>query len=477
MLRNDFLWGGAVAANQLEGAWDADGKGVSTADCMTAGAVDRPREYTDGVLPGVYYPSHDAIDFYHRYPEDIALFAEMGFKAFRTSINWTRIFPEGDETEPNEAGLQFYDRLFDECRKYGIEPVVTISHYETPYALVKKYGSWTDRRLVDFYERYCRTIFTRYREKVRYWMTFNEINVLALKPEMAAGIRSDVKDPDHWQKILQAAHHEFLASAKAVKLCHEIIPGAKIGMMMLYPVTYAATCAPDDVMEKIRNMDLHYYFSDMQVRGYYSPKARKMQERLGVALAEEPGDAQILRDGCVDYIGFSYYMSSVAKAPTANGASTEDRIGGNMIEAIRNPYLEASDWGWQIDPVGLRISLNELYDRYQIPLFVVENGLGAVDEPVLTETGLAVHDHYRIDYLRRHIQEMKKAVEEDGVDLMGYTPWGVIDLVSAGTGEMKKRYGFIYVDRDDAGRGTLSRSRKDSFYWYQRVIQSNGEEL
>ena len=473
MLRKDFLWGGAVAANQLEGAWDADGKGVSTADCMTAGAADRAREYTDGVLPGVYYPSHDAIDFYHRYKEDIALFAEMGFRCFRTSIAWTRIFPEGDEAAPNEAGLAFYDALFDECLKHGIEPVVTISHYETPYALVKKYGSWTDRRVVEFFENYCRTIFTRYRGKVRYWMTFNEINVLALNPATAAGIRSSMEEPGHWQTVLQAAHHEFLASAKAVKLCHEIIPDAKIGMMMLYPVTYAATCAPEDAMERIRSMDLHYYFSDVQVRGAYSPKARRMQKRLGVKLAEEPGDAEILREGRVDYIGFSYYMSSLASADPKLA-----KTGANMITGIRNPYLEASDWGWQIDPVGLRISLNELYDRYQVPLFIVENGLGAVDVPETAEDGsVTVRDGYRIAYLRRHIEEMKKAVDEDGVDLMGYTPWGVIDLVSAGTGEMKKRYGFIYVDRDDEGRGTLARSRKDSFYWYQRVIASNGEEL
>ena len=469
MLRKDFLWGGAVAANQLEGAYDVDGKGISTADCMTAGALDKQREYTDGIVEGKYYPSHDAIDFYHRYKEDIALFAEMGFKCFRTSINWTRIFPNGDEEVPNEKGLEFYDNLFDECHKYGIEPVVTISHYETPYYLVEKYGSWTNRKLIDFYENYCRTIFERYKDKVKYWMTFNEINALALHPVLAAGIRKSKDDSDYYNTVLNAAHYQFLASAKAVKLAHEINPEMKVGMMMIYPETYADTCNPVDVVEKMKAMEIHYYFSDVQVRGYYSNKARKMQERLGVVLDEHEEDAEILKNGCVDYIGFSYYMSSVA-----SGDPSKQVMGGNILRSVKNPYLKASEWGWQIDPIGLRLALNELYDRYQKPLFIVENGLGAIDE--VAPDG-SIHDPYRIDYLRDHIKEFKKAVEEDGVDLMGYTPWGVIDLVSAGTGEMKKRYGFIYVDRDNEGNGTLERSRKDSFYWYKKVIASNGEDL
>lgn len=465
----NFLWGGAVAANQCEGAWNVDGKGPSTADCMTGGSLHRKREYTKGIIEGKHYPSHTAIDFYHRYKEDIKLFAEMGFKCFRTSINWSRIFPTGDELIPNEAGLQFYDHVFDECLKYGIEPVVTISHYETPYGLVEKYGSWRNRKVIDFYLRYCETIFRRYREKVKYWMTFNEINCIAVLSEIAAGIRIEPEE-NKYQVVFQAAHHEFLASAKAVQTGHEINPDFKIGMMMLYPYAYPETCNPVDTVKAKETLDLHYIFSDVQVRGYYTNKAKKFFEKNRIEIRMEPGDEEILKAGTVDYIGFSYYMSIVASSQTEGKKTTE----GNILGGISNPYLKTSDWGWQIDPVGLRISLNELYDRYQIPLFLVENGLGAVD--TIKEDG-SIQDDYRIDYLRQHIQEMKKAIALDGVEVMGFTPWGCIDLVSASTGEMKKRYGFIYVDKDDQGQCSLKRLKKASFAWYQQVIKTNGEVL
>ena len=467
-LPEHFLWGGAVAANQLEGAWNVGGKGISTADCMTAGAVNKAREYTDGIIKGKYYPNHEGIDFYHHYKEDIALFAEMGFKCFRTSIAWTRIYPEGDEAEPNEEGLRFYDNVFDECLKYGIEPVVTISHYETPYGLVKKYGSWRSRQCIEFYLRFCTTIFRRYQNKVKYWMTFNEINCIALHPQMPTGIRVD-REENFNQVVFQAAHHQLVASAAAVKLGHEINPDFKIGMMMIYPLTYADTCNPEDAVLQMKAMDLHYYFSDVQVRGAYSSKAKKMLKEKNVELVTEPQDESILRQGTVDYIGFSYYMSSVASSDPKRQV-----VGGNMLKGIRNPYLKTTDWGWQIDPIGLRLSLNYLYDRYQKPLFIVENGLGAEDQ---IEADGHIHDSYRISYLRAHIEQLIKAVNEDGVDLIGYTPWGCIDLISAGTGEMKKRYGFIYVDRDNEGNGTLKRLKKDSFEWYRKVIQSNGETL
>lgn len=468
MLQENFLWGGAVAANQCEGAYLEDGKGISTADCFTAGAVDREREYTKGILSGKNYPSHEAIDFYHRYKEDVALFAEMGFKCFRTSINWTRIFPNGDELEPNEKGLSFYDNLFDECLKYGMEPVVTISHYETPYHLVETIGSWRSREMIQHYLRFCETIFKRYRNKVKYWMTFNEINVIVLKPEIAAGIQLQ-EGEDFYQTIYQAAHHIFVASAKAVTLGHVINPNFQIGMMMLYPTFYGESAHPLDQLKCMEAIDVHYLFSDVQARGYYSNKAKKFLEHKGVVLRQEPEDAATLKDGTVDYIGFSYYNSNVA-----SHKMNENTTAGNMLHTIKNPYLEASEWGWSVDPVGLRLALNYLYDRYQIPLFVVENGLGAVDN--VEEDG-SIHDSYRISYLREHIEQIKLAVEEDGVELMGYTPWGCIDLVSAGTGEMKKRYGFIYVDKDNEGNGTLRRSKKDSFAWYQKVIASNGEDL
>ena len=463
-MRDDFLWGGAVAANQCEGAWDEDGKGISTMDCFTAGSETKLREYTKGIKEGAYYPNHSAIDFYHQYKEDIKMFAEMGFKAFRLSIAWSRIFPNGDEKTPNEAGLEFYDRVFDECLKYGIEPVVTISHYETPYYLVTQYGSWVNRRMIEFYMNFCEVIFNRYKDKVKYWMTFNEINTMLINQQYGAGIRGCSGN-----EKFNAIHHMLIASAKAVKLGHEINSDFKIGAMILYPITYANTCNPLDNLKKMEEMDNHYYFSDIQVRGYYSNKAKKYLERNHIDIHIEDGDADVLRTGTVDYIGFSYYMSNVASAD-----KNLEMTGGNMMNTVKNPYLTETNWGWQIDPVGLRLSLNELYDRYQLPLFIVENGLGAVDIP--DENG-EIHDTYRIDYLREHIKQIKIAEECDGVDVIGYTMWGCIDLVSAGTGQMKKRYGLIYVDRDDEGNGTLKRSRKDSFYWYKKVIQTNRDDL
>lgn len=466
-LQDGFLWGGAVAANQCEGAYSEGGKGLSTSDVMSAGSRSKQREITDGVIEGVNYPSHEAIDFYHRYKEDIKMFAEMGFKCFRLSINWTRIFPEGDETEANEAGLKFYDDVFDECLKYGIEPVVTISHYETPYGLVKKYGSWRNRQCIDFFVNYCETIFKRYKNKVKYWMTFNEINCIALMPFIPAGIIIE-EGENKAQVSYQAAHHQFVASAKAVKLGHEINPDFQIGMMLLYPLAYPQTCNPLDSLATMKMLDSQYYFSDVQVKGSYTRKAKKFLKSLNVEITMEEGDEEILKAGCVDYIGFSYYMSMVATSGTGEMSM------GNMMAGVKNPYLEASAWGWQIDPVGLRLSLNNLYDRYQKPLFIVENGLGAVDK--ISEDG-KIHDDYRIDYLRKHIEQMQLAVDEDGVELMGFTPWGCIDLVSASTGEMEKRYGFIYVDKDNDGKGTLNRMKKDSFDWYKEVIASNGEIL
>ncbi|MBQ9840079.1 MAG: 6-phospho-beta-glucosidase [Erysipelotrichaceae bacterium] len=464
--KEGFLWGGAVAANQCEGAYNVGGKGLSTADCLTAGSLHKKRVYTDGVVEGEYYPNHNGIDFYHRYKEDIALFAEMGFKCFRTSIAWSRIFPNGDELEPNEEGLQFYDNLFDECLKYGIEPVVTLSHYETPYGLVKKYGSWRNRKMTEFFERYATTVFERYKNKVKYWLTFNEINSVLIFPHIPTGIR--LQENENQEEVCyQAAHYQMVASAKAVMAGHSINPNFKIGMMMIFPATYALTCQPQDQIALMEAMDKQYLFSDVQVRGYYTSKIKKYFERKGLQLDITKEDEEVLKNGCVDYIGFSYYDSHTASA-------TEKSEGSGNFFGGKNPYLQASEWGWTIDAVGLRLALNQLYDRYQVPLFIVENGLGAID--TIGEDGM-IHDHYRIDYLKKHIEQMAIAINEDGVDLMGYTPWGCVDLISMSTGEIKKRYGFIYVDCDIHGNGTLNRSRKESFYWYQQVIQTNGENL
>lgn len=473
-LPKDFLWGGAVAAHQLEGAWNEDGKGPSIADVMTGGSHGVLRRITDGVLPGEFYPNHHAIDFYHTFREDIAMLAEMGFKCFRTSIAWTRIFPRGDEETPNEAGLKFYDQLFDELLRYGIEPVVTLSHFEMPYHLAKEYGGWMDRRLVDFFVRYAETVMRRYRDKVKYWMTFNEINNQSnTSSDIYGWTCSGVRFSRYENKeaaMYQAAHHEFLAAALTVKKGHEINPEFRIGCMCAFVPFYPYSCNPDDVMTAAECMHERFYFSDVHVRGHYPAYARKMWERAGCRLQMEPDDERILAEGKADYLGFSYYMSNAVRADVIR--DTSEASDGSSANSVPNPYVKASDWGWQIDPVGLRYSLTTLYERYEIPLFIVENGFGAID--VLEEGGVC-HDDYRIAYLEAHIREMKKAVEEDGVVLMGYTPWGCIDLVSFNTGEMKKRYGFIYVDRNNDGSGTGKRYRKDSFYWYRDVITRNGQ--
>ena len=474
--RKDFLWGGATAANQYEGAWDTDGKGPSVSDMCTNGSHTTPKRITREFEEGTLYPSREATDFYHHYEEDIALFAEMGFKTFRMSIAWTRIFPTGMEDKPNEAGLAFYDRVFDECRKHGIEPLVTISHYEMPYALVDKYNGWEGRECIQYYLNYCEAIFERYQNKVKYWLTFNEINAgtMPLGNALSLGTikgysGSMMAIPDNPQIRFQGLHHQFVASAKAVKLAHEKYPQFKMGNMSLFATMYPLTCNPDDIVQTQKQMQMTNWFcSDIQVRGEYPYYTDRYFEENHINVKKEPGDDEILKEGTVDFYTFSYYMSNCIAANTSN-----EQTSGNLMGGVKNPYLKASDWGWQIDPKGLRYTLNEIYGRYQIPLMVVENGLGAYDR--LEEDG-SIHDSYRIDYMREHILQMKEAVK-DGVDLMGYTPWGCIDLVSASTGEMAKRYGFIYVDKYDDGTGTLDRRKKDSFDWYKKVIETNGEAL
>lgn len=474
--KKDFLWGGATAANQFEGAWDVDGKGIAVPDLCTNGTHTTPKRVTRTIEEGTLYPSHEAIDFYHHYKEDIALFAEMGFKTFRLSIAWTRIFPTGMEKEPNEKGLEFYDNVFDECKKYGIEPLVTISHYEMPYALAMECKGWSGRDCVDYYMNYCEAIFERYKDKVKYWLTFNEINVgtVSLGNVLSLGIINEgtedfMNQVDDPQLRFQGLHHQFIASAKAVKLAHEKYPQFLIGNMIAYNSTYPYSCNPDDVLLAMKTEQMFDWFcSDVQVRGEYPYFADRFFEENGIQIKMEPGDKEILKEGTVDFYTFSYYMSS-----TASSDPELNKTGGNLLGGVKNPYLEASDWGWQIDPKGLRYTLNQIYARYQIPLMVVENGLGAFDK--IEEDG-SIQDEYRIDYLRKHIEQMEEAVA-DGVNLWGYTPWGCIDLVSASTGEMAKRYGFIYVEKYDDGTGTLARRKKKSFDWYKKVIASNGKDL
>lgn len=485
----DFLWGIATAANQIEGAYDEDGKGLSIADVMTNGTYENGRRMTytmpDGshggstvltnykeipevatieCLEGNFYPSHEAIDYYHRYKEDIALLAEMGINCFRMSINWTRIFPHGDETEPNEAGLAFYDKVFDECKKYGIEPVVTLSHYETPLYLVNEMGGWVDRRCVGYFAHYYETVFKRYKGKVKYWLTFNEINLVNSQPAFTGVITTDP------QKRAQAVHNELVASAMAVKLAHEIDPDMMVGMMTAYSAMYAYSCNPEDQLLLMHKFHERHLYSDVQCRGEYPSYMKKKYEREGIKIQMEPGDEEILKNNTVDFIGFSYYNSETV----TSDESLKNNDSNNCYTQVTNPYVKMTEWGCPLDGTGLRIVLNQLYERYQLPLFIVENGLGMADE--VKEDG-SIDDDYRIDYHAEHIKNFIKAVEEDGVNLIGYTTWGGIDLVSAGTGQMRKRYGFIYTDKNDDGTGTMERRPKKSFYWYKKVIESQGEIL
>lgn len=472
---DNFLWGGATAANQCEGAYREGGRGLSSVDVIPFGPDRMP--VARGQMKMLAcdsehsYPAHEAIDMYHHFKEDIALFAQMGFKCYRLSVSWTRIFPNGDDETPNEEGIRFYNDLFDECLRNGIEPLVTICHFDTPVALIKKYGGWKDRRMVDAYLRYCEVLFRQYGKKVKYWITFNEINMLLHMPFMGAGIVfEEGENPE--QVKYQAAHHELLASAKAVKLAHEIMPDAKVGCMLAAGQFYPYTCAPADVYKAMECDRDNYFFIDVQARGTYPVWAVKRMEKAGVRIQTEAGDEDILKAGVVDFVSLSYYCS---RCISSDPEILKNKSRGNaVINAVINPYLKSSEWGWQIDPLGLRITLNTLYDRYGKPLFIVENGLGAND--AVEEDG-TIHDPYRIGYMREHIKAMMEAVNEDGIPLLGYTCWGCIDLVSASTGEMKKRYGMIYVDKQNDGSGDLKRLKKDSFYWYQKVIRTNGEDL
>lgn len=467
----NFLWGGAIAANQSEGGYREGGKGLTTVDMIPYGDNRMPIKL--GLVDSVelseeeFYPSHQAIDFYHRYKEDIALLAEMGFKTFRMSIAWSRIFPKGDELEPNQAGIDFYRSVFEECHKYGIEPLVTLCHFDVPMHLVNEYGSWRNRKMIGFFERYARTCFEAFDGLVKYWLTFNEINILLHSPFSGAGLLFQ-EGENRDQVKYQAAHHELVASALVTKIAHEINPENQVGCMFAGGNFYPYSCKPEDVFTAMQKDRENLFFIDVQSRGYYPSYAQKVFDEKGVKLEILEEDYETLKH-TVDFISFSYYASRCASAEM-NANNTSE---ANVVKSIRNPHLPASDWGWVIDPLGLRITMNTLYDRYQKPLFLVENGLGAKDVP--DENG-EVQDDYRIDYLRQHVEAMADAIT-DGVPLMGFTPWGCIDLVAASTGEMSKRYGFIYVDRDNLGNGTLNRTPKKSFHWYKRVIASNGTEL
>jgi len=450
-----FLWGGATAANQIEGAYAEDGKGLSVQDVLPGGVV---KPASAGPTPDNL--KLEAIDFYHRYQEDITLFAEMGFKVFRLSIAWSRIFPRGDEAEPNAAGLAFYDRVVDELLAHNIVPLVTLSHYELPLHLAQEYGGWTNRKLIGFYENFARTVFEHFRGRVQYWLTFNEINSILHFPILAGIMNTTDK-----QDLYQAIHHELVASARVTKIAHEVDATNKIGCMILAMPRYPLTPNPDDVWAALDAAHDDFTFGDVHCRGTYPGYFLRKLREAGIELDITEQDRIDLRN-TVDFVSFSYYMS------VCESATDTTRGPGNLIGGVPNPTLAASQWGWQIDPVGLRIILNEYWDRWQKPLFIVENGLGARDELV----DGTVADDYRISYMNDHLVQVGEALS-DGVKVLGYTSWGCIDLVSMSTAEMSKRYGFIYVDRNDDGSGTLQRYRKKSFYWYKDVIASNGATL
>ena len=488
----DFLWGGATAANQYEGGYNEGNKALTIADVTTSGSHTEPRrigwvipetgetgvykmefgkpvQFAQGAIPcvmeGEYYPSHQATDFYHHYKEDIALMAEMGFKTFRMSIAWPRIYPDLESEQPNEEGLQFYDDVFDELKKYNIEPLVTMAHFEIPIDLVMKYGGWANRKVVDLFVKFSTTIMNRYKGKVKYWLTFNEINMMEHMQISTIGLMQ-VND----QLKAEAAYHQFLASALTVKAAREIDPEMQVGMMLAYQPIYGETCDPYDQLFALKIAQEQFlWYADVQVGGQYPNYKLKEYERNGVQLDIRDGELELLKQYACDFLSFSCYGSGVQGTHENGGKAS-----GNGLSGRVNPYLESNAWGWATDPECLRIALNQLYDRYHKPLWIVENGIGWAD--VLEEDG-SVHDDYRISYLQKNIKSMRDAINLDGIPLMGYTMWGCIDLVSAGTGEMKKRYGFVYVDMDDEGKGTLKRYKKDSFYWYKKCIESDGEDL
>lgn len=478
-LQKDFLWGGATSDFQFEGGYNEGGRGILCWDFVGTGTVDEPRqitlqledgsrgsaEYRSSIPKGskammyedTFYPSHKGVNFYHHYKEDIALLAEMGFKVFRFSVCWSRIYPNGIEEVPNEEGLVFYENVIEECRKNHIEPLITICHDELPYYLCEQYEGWMSRKTIDCYVKYASTLFERFKGKVKYWLTFNEINGVSGYAQL--GMHS--MEPNFYY---QACHNMFVASARAIEAGRQIMQDVQFGAMFCMSEIYPETCKPEDVFRTYQKRRESYFFIDIMSKGEYPNYTQEIFGRKNVHLEFAKEDLETIKRNTIDFISFSYYRSAVVN----------EHSGFEFMDNNKNPYLKESRWGSAIDPLGLRICLNELYDRYHKPLFVIENGIGGLEE--VTEDG-KVHDEYRINYLRDHIKNMMDAILIDGVECLGYTMWGCIDLFSLGSGEISKRYGFIYVDMDDKGNGNEKRIRKDSFEWYKKVIASNGSDL
>ncbi|MDF7639362.1 glycoside hydrolase family 1 protein [Lactobacillus sp. ESL0791] len=461
---NNFLWGGATAAFQIEGAWNEGGKGVTTLDMLDHGGRNIKKNVLNEIPKFSLY--HTAIDFYHTYPDDIKLLSELGVKALRISISWARIFPNGDDSEPNETGLAFYDKVLDELLKYNIQPVVTINHFDLPINLSIKYGGWKNKKLINLYRKYAQTIFLRYRNKVKYWLTFNEINISLKSPYIGAGVLLNEND-DKEKVIFQALHNQFVASAFAVADGHKINPDFKIGMMLAGQITYPYSANPDDSLKAYQEDELSFLCSDVQVKGKYPKWVLNYWEKNNIHIDTTADELKIIADNKVDFIGISYYSS---KCTSVDDKLKKEYVKGNIFDTLKNPYLKQTEWGWQEDPVGLRLLLNRLWNRYNLPIFIVENGLGAKDTVTSSNK---INDQYRIEYLNQHINAVAQAIN-DGIEIIGYLIWGIIDLVSASEGQMSKRYGVIYVDIDDNGCGSGKRLKKESFYWFKKTIENNG---
>ncbi|MEG0277078.1 MAG: family 1 glycosylhydrolase [Coprobacillus sp.] len=480
----DFLWGGAISCSQADGGWQEGGKGTSTQDLRYLNpAWNRDEvEYKHHNIPfskaefeqalqdqeTTYYPNRRGIEFYHHYKEDIELFAKMGMKLFRTSICWSRIFPNGDDLQPNQEGIDYYKDMFKECKKHNIKVFATILHYDIPVNLVIKYGGWKNRKTIDFYCQYAEVLFKELGDLVDFWLPFNEFNAGRFAPWDGVCLIQDEEENMN-QSIFQCLHHQFIANARVVKMGHKLVPNSQIGGMIARFTTYPATCRPEDAMQSIHDDQYsNWFYTDIMARGKYPQYMERYFDMFNIHIEMEADDQDILKEGIVDFLSFSYYFSQVS-----TNSQTWEKTAGNLIMANKNPYLETSEWGWQMDPIGLRVTLNQMYDRYELPLIVAENGLGTTD---ILEADGSVHDQYRIDYLKSHIEQMKEAII-DGVEVLGYTMWGIIDIISCGPLTIDKRYGVIYVDLDNGGHGTGKRYLKDSYYWYQKCIQSHGEEL
>lgn len=473
--KENFLWGGAVAACQIEGAYDVDGRGLSTSDIHAYDPhMDRAHIEKEGggTLASIqaamsdttsYFPKRHGIDFYHTYKEDLALLQELGLKAFRTSISWSRIFPNGDEETPNEKGLEFYDHLIGEIIQCGMEPIITMSHYDIPLYLVTEYGGFANRKMIDFFVKYAKVLLERYKGKVKYWIVCNQVNLVPTVQFGSLGLYDD--QAENMEELMyQAVHNQFVAGAKVVELGKTIDPEAYLGTMVADGTFYPATCDPKDVVLTMQKNRMQYYFTDVQLRGEYPVYALRYFEENNIHLQMEEGDEELLKNNPMQFLAISYYSSKVVD----HNKNTIKAFDGSQ-----NPYLEPTPWEWRADPLGFYNCLSQYWDRYQVPIMIAENGLGALD--TVEEDG-SIHDEYRIDYLRKHIEQLKECVK-DGVDILAYLSWGPIDIVSSSSAEMSKRYGYIYVDLDDLGQGSGKRLKKDSFYWYQKVIQSNGEVL